>query len=82
MAYKADIEAAADPEAERTRIEQRVRALCSPFRSAEAFVVEDIIDPADTRAAGRIRQPGGTAARARAYRIQLPPLIHLSHHRP
>ena len=27
-----------------------MRALCSPFRSAEAFVVEDIIDPADTRA--------------------------------
>lgn len=69
VAYKADIEAAADPEAERTRIEQRVRALCSPFRSAEAFVVEDIIDPADTRArlvefanlAAPLREPGPTA---------------------
>jgi len=28
-----------------------VRALTSPFRSAEAFVVEDIIDPAQTREA-------------------------------
>jgi acetyl-CoA carboxylase carboxyltransferase component len=50
VAYKAEIEAAADPAAQRDAIEQRVRALCSPFRSAEAFVVEDIIDPADTRA--------------------------------
>ena len=49
VAYKAEIEAAADPEAQRQTIEQRVRALCSPYRSAEAFVVEDIIDPADTR---------------------------------
>ena len=50
VAYKADIEAAADPEAKRTEIERRVRSLTSPFRSAEAFVIEDIIDPADTRA--------------------------------
>lgn len=49
VAYKADIEAAADPEARRQEIEERVRSLCSPFRSAEAFVVEDIIDPAQTR---------------------------------
>lgn len=50
VAYKADIEAAEDPEAKRTEIEQRVRALTSPFRSAEAFVIEEIIDPAETRA--------------------------------
>jgi acetyl-CoA carboxylase carboxyltransferase component len=49
VAYKAEIEAAPDPAAARDRIEARVRALTSPFRSAEAFVVEDIIDPADTR---------------------------------
>ncbi|MBY4948087.1 methylmalonyl-CoA carboxyltransferase [Cupriavidus respiraculi] len=49
VAYKAEIAAAADPAAARDRIEARVRALTSPFRSAEAFVVEDIIDPADTR---------------------------------
>ncbi|HET7527757.1 MAG TPA: carboxyl transferase domain-containing protein [Burkholderiaceae bacterium] len=68
VAYKAEIEAAADPEAKRAAIEQRVRALCSPFRSAEAFVVEDIIDPAETRArlvefvglAAPLRQPGPT----------------------
>jgi acetyl-CoA carboxylase carboxyltransferase component len=49
VAYKAEIEAAADPEAKRAEIEERVRGLTSPFRSAEAFVVEDIVDPADTR---------------------------------
>jgi acetyl-CoA carboxylase carboxyltransferase component len=50
VAYKADIEAAEDPDAKRMEIEQRVRALTSPFRSAEAFVIEEIIDPAETRA--------------------------------
>ena len=49
VAYKADIEAADDPDAKRDEIEQRVRALTSPFRSAEAFVIEEIIDPAETR---------------------------------
>ena len=51
VAYKAEIEAAADPEAKMAEIEARVRSLASPFRSAEAFVVEDIIDPASTREA-------------------------------
>lgn len=50
VAYKAEIAAAPDPEAARARIEQRVRGLTSPFRSAEAFVIEDIVDPAETRA--------------------------------
>jgi acetyl-CoA carboxylase carboxyltransferase component len=66
VAYKAEIEAAPDPELARARIEHRVRALTSPFRSAEAFVVEDIIDPAETRArlvefvtlAAPLRTPG------------------------
>jgi len=49
VAYKAEIEAASDPEAKMREIEARVRGLTSPFRSAEAFVVEDIIDPATTR---------------------------------
>jgi acetyl-CoA carboxylase carboxyltransferase component len=69
VAYKAEIEAAPDPAAQRDKIEQRVRALCSPYRSAEAFVVEDIIDPAETRArliefanlAAPLREPGLTA---------------------
>ncbi len=49
VAYRAEIEAAEDPEAKRQEIEARVRGLTSPFRSAEAFVIEDIIDPARTR---------------------------------
>lgn len=66
VAYRSEIEAAADPQAKRAEIEERVRALMSPFRSAEAFVIEDIIDPAGTRArlvefanlAAPLRQPG------------------------
>ena len=50
VAYKAEIEASPDPAAAQARIEARVRNLTSPFRSAEAFVVDDIIDPAETRA--------------------------------
>ena len=38
-----------DPEAERKEIEQRLQAIASPFRSAEAYDIEDIIDPRDTR---------------------------------
>ena len=30
-------------------IEARLQALASPFRTAEAFSIEDIIDPRDTR---------------------------------
>lgn len=30
-------------------IEQRLQALRSPYRSAEAFGIEEIIDPRDTR---------------------------------
>ncbi len=48
-AYKAEIEAAADPSAKRAEIEERVRGFASPLRSAEKFDVEEIIDPRDTR---------------------------------
>ncbi|MES2717608.1 MAG: carboxyl transferase domain-containing protein [Pseudomonadota bacterium] len=48
-AYRADIEAAEDPKAELLRIEARLNALRSPFRSAEKFWVEEIIDPRQTR---------------------------------
>jgi Acetyl-CoA carboxylase, carboxyltransferase component (subunits alpha and beta) len=48
VAYKAEIDAAQDPQKKMQEIEARVRSLTSPFRSAEAFVVEDIIDPAQT----------------------------------
>jgi acetyl-CoA carboxylase carboxyltransferase component len=48
-AYRADIDASADPQAKRAEIEERLNRLRSPFRSAETFWVEEIIDPRDTR---------------------------------
>jgi methylmalonyl-CoA decarboxylase subunit alpha len=48
-AYRREIQAAADPEAKRVEIEARLKAIASPFRTAEAFNIEDIIDPRDTR---------------------------------
>jgi acetyl-CoA carboxylase carboxyltransferase component len=47
-AYKSVIEAAPDPDAKRHEIEQQLRELTSPFRTAEA-TGQDIIDPRDTR---------------------------------
>jgi acetyl-CoA carboxylase carboxyltransferase component len=49
-AYRAEIEAAPDPQARLSEIEERLNALRSPFRSAERFWVEEIIDPRRTRA--------------------------------
>ena len=48
-AYRREIDAAPDPEAKRQEIENRLQAIASPFRTAEAFNIEDIIDPRDTR---------------------------------
>ena len=48
-AYKAQLEASGDPDALRREIEQRLDAVRSPFRTAEAFLVEEIIDPRETR---------------------------------
>jgi len=48
-AYRRELEAAADPVALRAEIEQRLNAVRSPFRTAERFSVEEIIDPRDTR---------------------------------
>lgn len=48
-AYKRDIEASPDPEARRKEIEDSLSRLRSPMRTAEAFGVEEIIDPRDTR---------------------------------
>lgn len=48
-AYRRDIEASPDPEARRSEIEAMLNELRSPFRTAEAFGVEEIIDPRDTR---------------------------------
>jgi acetyl-CoA carboxylase carboxyltransferase component len=48
-AYKRVIEASPDPAKTRAELHAKLQAVRSPFRSAEAFLVEDIIDPADTR---------------------------------
>jgi acetyl-CoA carboxylase carboxyltransferase component len=48
-AYRADIDAAEDPQAKLEEIEERLNKLRSPFRSAEKFWVEEIIDPRRTR---------------------------------
>ncbi|MDX2031907.1 MAG: carboxyl transferase domain-containing protein [Blastocatellia bacterium] len=48
-AYKRDIESAPDPDARRSEIEAMLNELRSPFRTAEAFGIEEIIDPRDTR---------------------------------
>lgn len=65
-AYKAELEAAPDPKAKLAEIEARLEKLRSPFRSAESYIVEEIIDPRDTRAlltefanlAAPLRTPG------------------------
>ena len=48
-AYRREIEEADDPEKRREEIETRLNELRSPFRTAESFNIEDIIDPRDTR---------------------------------
>jgi acetyl-CoA carboxylase carboxyltransferase component len=47
-AYRREIEAANDPAAKQKEIEDRLNALASPFRTAEA-TGQDIIDPRETR---------------------------------
>ncbi|HEY2248092.1 MAG TPA: carboxyl transferase domain-containing protein [Bradyrhizobium sp.] len=48
-AYRAEIDAADNPAAKQKEIEDRLNKLRSPFRSAEKFWVEEIIDPRKTR---------------------------------
>lgn len=48
-AYRADIDSAADPQAKLHEIEERLNKLRSPFRTAETFWVEEIIDARKTR---------------------------------
>lgn len=65
-AYRADIDAAEDQAAKLKEIEERLNKLRSPFRSAEKFWVEEIIDPRKTRSllcefarlAEPLRKPG------------------------
>src|ERR1700751_5230207 len=49
-AYRREIENAPDPKAREKELETQLRAQASPFRTAEAFAIEDIIDPRETRA--------------------------------
>jgi len=49
VAYKAELEAAADYDAHLEKIRARLNNVRSPFRSAEYFEIEEIIDPRDTR---------------------------------
>jgi acetyl-CoA carboxylase carboxyltransferase component len=71
-AFRREIAAAADPKARESEIEAELRAVASPFRTAEAFGVEDIVDPRETRpflcrfiaaAQGRLRTTVGPKAR-------------------
>ena len=68
-AYRADIEAAPDPKVKLQEIETRLNALRSPFRSAEKFWVEEIIDPRRTRSLlcdfARLAEPLRTPGMAR-----------------
>jgi acetyl-CoA carboxylase carboxyltransferase component len=65
-AYRADIDAAEDSAAKLKEIQERLNKLRSPFRSAEKFWVEEIIDPRKTRSllcefarlAEPLRKPG------------------------
>lgn len=49
VAYKSEIEAAEDPQAHLAAIRDRLNRVRSPFRTAEKFGIEDIIDPRETR---------------------------------
>jgi acetyl-CoA carboxylase carboxyltransferase component len=49
VAYKAELERADDPAAALSEIKARLGRVTSPFRTAEQFLIEDIIDPRDTR---------------------------------
>ena len=68
-AYRADIAAAPVPEARRLEIEARLNKLRSPLRTAETFLVEEIIDPRSTREVlcefanltAKLRKPGRIA---------------------
>jgi acetyl-CoA carboxylase carboxyltransferase component len=65
-AYRAEIDAAPDAKKKLEEIEARLNKLRSPFRSAETFWIEEMIDPRDTRPllcefanlAAPLRRPG------------------------
>jgi acetyl-CoA carboxylase carboxyltransferase component len=49
VAFKRLLAEAADPAAAKAEIAASLEAVRSPFRTAEAFLVEELIDPVDTR---------------------------------
>ncbi len=48
-AFKSDLEKSDDPDKLLKEIEKRMEIVRSPFRTAESFIAEEIIDPRDTR---------------------------------
>jgi len=48
-AFKSDLEKSENPEKLLKEIEDRMEKVRSPFRTAESFIAEEIIDPRDTR---------------------------------
>ena len=48
-AYRRVIDESDDPEKTRKEIEAKLDGLASPFKTAESFNIEDIMDPRDTR---------------------------------
>jgi acetyl-CoA carboxylase carboxyltransferase component len=72
-AYRAELDAAPDREKLRVEIEKRLDDFRSPFRTAETFIVEEIIDPRDTRPlicefanlVAKLREPGLVATSMR-----------------
>jgi acetyl-CoA carboxylase carboxyltransferase component len=65
-AYRSEIEAAPEPEVRRQQIEERLNKLRSPLRTAESFLIEELIDPRQTREVlcefanltAKLRKPG------------------------
>jgi acetyl-CoA carboxylase carboxyltransferase component len=72
-AYRAELDGADDPARTLAEIETRLTKLRSPFRSAETFWIEEIVDPRHTRPllcefanlAAPLRQPGPSTHRIR-----------------
>ena len=50
VAYRRELAEHPDPKAREQELEAELREFSSPFRAAEAFGVEDVIDPRETRA--------------------------------
>jgi acetyl-CoA carboxylase carboxyltransferase component len=48
-AFRREIEQSEDPKAREKELEAELREFASPFRTAEAFAIEDVIDPRETR---------------------------------